>query len=640
MNLFQKKWHWSFFILLLALVFQIAFSLYLITDGSFNLSQESEYSLVFWDMWQQLMQGKINISPEFIKEEGYLVNGLTYAYQLPLPALIRGILSIFGMGHSAVLSAICAHLIFILATCLVLSQLCSYLYKASANKLIQLYFQCALIIAPADLFLMTYPRLFSEVMIWAVALFVLALSLSITLLIKPSAKKLFFFTLICSLTLYTRATFTLATIGLFLMTVFLCFKKKSPTNLDKNLNKKICLAMILFILSIFGLAILNYAKWGNPLVFYPFEYYKMLMGTNLLQQYIDAGGPNQLNRIPGAFAYYFFPSEENFIKTYPYLQFIYPNFFANLGKFTYDEPTLPLTLEIPIYLCLSLYGFYLLVSRILKEKIFDSATIILVPAILSSLLLLPSILTLHGKATRYQGDLLPILLIMALIGMTAVTKKISKPLKNSSVESIMYKVFLSGVFIPCITLSLFLLTTSALIQNTIQNKTSLANFSHLNEKISFSNNPQNDFSGLNFVRQDQGWQEPESWGVWSKGDHSTLRIPSTQKGNPKSLILEVQAFTGPTIPEQRVNIMVNGKFNQTVILNSPVKGTINIDLKSAALDIKNKNLMETWILNRPIYAEPIIITFAYSNARSPISFGNSTDNRILAMGLISATFKE
>ena len=104
-------------------------------------------------------------------------------------------------------------------------------------------------------------------------------------------------------------------------------------------------------------------------------------------------------------------------------------------------------------------------------------------------------------------------------------------------------------------------------------------------------------------------------------------------------------MVNPNYPAQNVEIWVNGQFNQIVQLRDPFSNWIYInDPLSSSKNFTNiselaKSLYSqlTWFMQLPL--APIMIEFRYQNPARPKDLGIGEDDRLLSIGLISATLK-
>jgi len=117
-----------------------------------------------------------------------------------------------------------------------------------------------------------------------------------------------------------------------------------------------------------------------------------------------------------------------------------------------------------------------------------------------------------------------------------------------------------------------------------------------------------------------GWSNPEAWGTWSDGQYASLSF-LVPKNSVHELTLKIQAFIPQGHPQQVIDVMVGGNMLKTITLSKPDQNTINIPLNQVDLD-----------------AGFLQIYFRFHNPVRPSDIGMGDDKRLLAIGLISATF--
>ena len=118
------------------------------------------------------------------------------------------------------------------------------------------------------------------------------------------------------------------------------------------------------------------------------------------------------------------------------------------------------------------------------------------------------------------------------------------------------------------------------------------------------------------------WAWPEAWGVWSNGSEAKLILPLPEKGKPKHLMLDLRAFVSAAHPRQNIEIMIQGMPPQAASLVQFEKNQIELNLPPL---IKGEKYIE--------------IIFILKNPASPKDVGgNSSDDRRLGIGLVSASF--
>lgn len=129
-------------------------------------------------------------------------------------------------------------------------------------------------------------------------------------------------------------------------------------------------------------------------------------------------------------------------------------------------------------------------------------------------------------------------------------------------------------------------------------------------------------AGLVWLRS--GWSHPEAWGTWSLGPRATISInPETlpKSENGEVLRLHANVFVNAQHPIQRVNVAVDGAGVGSYVARYPSSElTMNVTFSAARLEARR----------------PITVSFALPDAISPSAAGQSSDARVLAIGLTSA----
>lgn len=116
------------------------------------------------------------------------------------------------------------------------------------------------------------------------------------------------------------------------------------------------------------------------------------------------------------------------------------------------------------------------------------------------------------------------------------------------------------------------------------------------------------------------WQEPENWGVWSKGKESKLRIPTPS--NARSMTFNLRALVTERHPTQLVDVYINNRL-----------------MKSITLVKASGNLIEIPLSSNDLQSHFLDIEFKFRNPTSPSKLGINEDDRTLAIGLESMMVK-
>ena len=640
-NPFKNKG--SFYIIAGCMLFLSIYCVFLLSLGSFELKKQFALTLLFQNMWGHLSNGSLAIDKDLIGLEGFEVNGITTAYFLPFPSIVRGFLSVFGYGESAILSVLLGCLTFFTASLLLWRLICTSTFKQS-GALTYCFWVLGILLCTLlspMLGMLSFPTPFWEAIVWASALFLLACVLSVYVL-QHDAKNsyaLIVFSLVCGLSLFTRATFSFSTCLLFGLTMMqLIFTRihlgQKPLSILSN--KALIIGSIIFSAFLGLLLFFNYLKWGNPFEFYPLQYYKMWSEEQKLR-YFSHGALN-LSRLPETISYYFLPVADNFSSDAPFIQMASSAQFGNSGIFDYREPRLAISLTEPIPVLLFLIGLIVLPWAILNRK--GKIYLALIPAAVTSLVPIIFILSIHSLSIRYAGDFLPAIIIFSLIGLTQICigmkRTVTKPINLA----------LTMMISALIALSLYLSTSGVLQQDALWKKA----FDkwlipmQIGEVVEFKNHGNND-KGVGYLQT--GWAEDlETFGTWSNSTTSKLLImPPTNFQANNALVIQAKAFVAPNHPEQIVEIWVDGKLNQTLHFTNPdvqkiiIKSPFSISW-SSPLKYTSARLFNflSRFYNIPTQ-EPTMIHFVLRNPARPKDLGIGNDDRLLGIGLITMTLQ-
>ena len=644
------------FFIIACLFFFCLYALLLLSLGTFDLKKQFFLSLLFQNMWENLSHFSLAIDADLIGREGFEVNGITTAYFLPFPSIIRGLLTIFGYGDSAILSVLLGSIVFCCASLLIWSLLSPFYSLGTQPKLSSKWVFGVLLctILSPILGMMSYPTVFWEAIIWASALFLLCCSLSVFILQKDKLGKscsalLLIFAFTCGLTLFTRATFSFSACLLFGLTLLQLTLSKwnGKASIRENLfnNSHLIPSAIIFGCLLAGLLAFNFLKWGNPFEFYPLQYYKMWDEAQRIK-YFSHGALN-LMRIPETFTYYFLPSADNFSTSSPFIALGDSGQFGISGAFDYREPTLPLSITQPISILFALIGILSIAWKILKRQ--SNALAYLFPAVSASLIPIFFILSIHSLSIRYAGDFLPAIVLLSLYGASqlgALNRSFNVPAKifQQKFGSLWCSsVMLASVI--TILISAYLSTAGIFLQNELWRNLFYFRLipMEIGETIQFKNHGDNS-KGVGYLRA--GWsKELESFGTWSNSGKSILFIMPPQNLHADNyLTLNVRSLVTLNHPEQTIKINLNGLPLQDLKITDNDLHEIRIDhlFRANLLNGGLHNIGSTTfyylqrIIGTPIQ-EPIVLEFILMNPATPKNLGVGEDERSLGIGLISAT---
>lgn len=116
-----------------------------------------------------------------------------------------------------------------------------------------------------------------------------------------------------------------------------------------------------------------------------------------------------------------------------------------------------------------------------------------------------------------------------------------------------------------------------------------------------------------------GWQKPQDWGIWSNGDYASIIFKTLNHGRTLQLIFYVRSYTPESAPNLDVDLIANG-----VYIGS-WKFHLNTTTSPRILQIPSEFIGDS---------EQVIIGFLIRHPRSPASVGQSSDQRMIGLGLV------
>jgi hypothetical protein len=275
--------------------------------------------LTFNSMLEHLLQGRFDVAPEIIGAEGFLRDGLTYAYWGIFPAILRLPLLLLPNG----LTLDVTRLSCLVATCtaatvklLTLRQVAKNT-QGTENWLVPL-FALVIVFSGAQI---TFLRatLYQEVCLWAGAWAALFVYFAVRCVIRDHFDRgsLCAMATVAGLSLLTRVSVAVGLYGaLTLLVIVLAFRSlgKSPAQYanphvsrETTIGRDL-LPTLLVLAAFAGVAsVINLNRWGHPLTFADYSLYVFNAYTPDRIPRIEAYGLFSLFRIPLGLVYYFVP---------------------------------------------------------------------------------------------------------------------------------------------------------------------------------------------------------------------------------------------------------------------------------------------------------------------------------------------
>jgi len=376
----------------------------LVTRFTGELIATEWLSSVYDSLGVNLLHGTAEVAPEAIVWEGLKVNGKTYAYFGPFPALVRICLNAFAPQYSGQwsrVSCLLAGALSVLAFTLAVVRVTSINGRLSGVRLefLRAIMTLGFGFGTPIVYLISCARIYHEAILWGLCgsmWCVFAIS-SLCVSRDRVERALLVFASAAFVAILSRVTFGVA-ICLVAPVVFVCgggsrwWRKAGAIQLR-------CLLFAPLIGALLAGAWYNYARFGSPFTF--FDYSGFYLNAQAL------GGEFNLGRIPDTVWHYlgisarYFSSEPPFLLM-PTAQYERPNLFP----LDWQEQTISLLVASPWLILCSALG-PLRLTEIRDKRLF----------VVSSLCFsvqVALILTFYFVTQRYTAEFVPLLGLLAI----------------------------------------------------------------------------------------------------------------------------------------------------------------------------------------------------------------------------------
>jgi hypothetical protein len=298
---------------------------YWLTNGSFHFwSHRKGFGLTFNSMLDHLLRGEFDVDPATVRDEGFARNGRVFAYWGVFLAVIRLPLTLYPGWLGIDVTRLSCVLAVCVAACVKLLTL-QLVFQSSPSSVCRGVLRWALtatilFAGPQTEFLCS--TVYQEVCLWAGALSAVFVYFAIRGLVhgRFTASSLCAMACAAGLALLTRVSTGIglyAALGLLLLVMLL--REPSQDGVPRppasaaarfaaHLVSVRFLSPLILLLGFAALAgLVNYRRWGNPLVFADYHYY--LLNPIFPDQLprMEAYGLFNLVRAPFGLVYYFFP---------------------------------------------------------------------------------------------------------------------------------------------------------------------------------------------------------------------------------------------------------------------------------------------------------------------------------------------
>ena len=402
-----------------------AYYLFLLSNGTFKLFAPELLSRVFDNMLVHLLHGEFTVDRNVIEFEAFTRDGKTYSYFGVFPALLRLVTIPFtnvATVEFARVSCLTAVVIFVALQLRMLLMVYNSVPLADRSSSTLTIIAAATVLSGPQLYILGTASIYHEPILWSVAM-----GAAFNLLVLRAALNtqgwgrgdLILLALLGGLAINTRPTIGVA---LCLGTVLLvgweawCRYGRDSSSASATIGATMrdgSMVLPMVVLALFGLVVglVNFERWGNPLVFADFHYhYWTLRNPNRIAA-IDNYGEFNLGRIWIGALYY--------STGIPYLLWHVPPFAgylsARLGGIE-APPIVPLFTN-PLTVLLAAVGVFRLWHRPLLPP---NGAAILRLALLGTASAAVLICAASYYAMRYHFDFSPFMTLAAVVGYRAI----------------------------------------------------------------------------------------------------------------------------------------------------------------------------------------------------------------------------
>jgi hypothetical protein len=277
----------------------------------------------FNSMLEHMLHGQFDVDPASVGDEGYLRDGRIYAYWGIFPALLRLPLLLIPGGISRDMTTLSCLMAVMLAALMKLKTLQLIFGSASDSadhKLLLAILASTLLFSGAQIQFLR-PSVYQEVCLWAGAWGSIFVYGAVRGLLAGvfSAETLVVMASAAGLALLTRVSTAIgmyAALGLLLFVLLIRRSSeytRSPAGarrvsfLSRSGSREFLLPALMLIAFAGITALVNYERWGNPLVFADFHSHLMMSRDPQRLARIDEYGLFNAARIPFGINYFFFP---------------------------------------------------------------------------------------------------------------------------------------------------------------------------------------------------------------------------------------------------------------------------------------------------------------------------------------------
>ena len=405
------------------LISAVAFIYYLLllTDGKFLIFLPSERGMIFNNMLEHLLRGEFNVDPAVAAYESFVLNGKTYSYFGIAPVIFRlPLLATGTLAHVDITLLSCATAVAIglLAKIKAVLFVSSRLPPSDLRALTRTLLIAGLVLGGAQVQFLR-ASIYQEALDWAGALAAMYVYCCLRGLLSQqrfSTGLVWGMATLAGLTLLTKVS---TAVGLYVATGLLLVvlasaappvsRSQIASFARKLMGGRTLGALVILLAFAAACGIVNYERWGNPLVFADFHYYPFPHKQPVFDEY----GEFNIRRLWYGLLYYFFPI---WTIIRPDGQLLFSEFQSRV-MFNYDVPMSTFLLSDPLLLVFS--GIFILsLPQLHRAREIDlRAVAALVIGFAAPILLM---LTAIGMTYRYRMEFHPLIEFLAYLGFYAM----------------------------------------------------------------------------------------------------------------------------------------------------------------------------------------------------------------------------
>jgi peptidoglycan/LPS O-acetylase OafA/YrhL len=406
---------------------------WVLTAGSWNLFQRQYFDEFFDAQGRSLLEGRWDVPPEIVGFEGFLVDGRTYIYFGPLPALLR--MPLLAMsdrfdGRLTTLSMLAATLLLAWVGFRLITAVRAFVRgQAPVTRLevVATGFLAVAVMCGTPFWLGSETAVYHEAALWAVALNIAALDAIARWMLDPRTGRLLLVSGLIAATLLTRQTLGLGALVAMAL-VGLCVLIDRVRARRAQRPERVFPGAKVWMLLLSGLVPLaisaapNYARFDRPFGV-PVDRHVYTLSTDSRREFLDANGGNFFGPqfLASNMLQYLRPDAFDIRPDLPWID--YPRTKPKvLGDVTYDDvswsSSLPVTM--PVLSALALLGVVMLVRALRQRRPENWLATLWAGAIVGA----GGVATIGYIAHRYLDDFFPFVLVPAYVGFHVLVRRV------------------------------------------------------------------------------------------------------------------------------------------------------------------------------------------------------------------------